>query len=102
MSSGTSLTTNSKPPLVYQTTGGGRCLLHIIRMLAVRDANRQLKLKLPEDDGYTTLAGFLMTQTGRLLEAGETVEYEDLRFTVERMNKRRIRRVRLTLPKKSL
>ncbi len=71
-------------------------------MLAVRDANRQLKLKLPEDDGYTTLGGFLMAHTGRLLEAGETIEYEDLRFTVERMDKRRIRRVRLTVPEKNI
>lgn len=67
-------------------------------MLAVRDANRQLKLKLPEDDGYTTLAGLLMAQTGRLLEAGEAVEYEGLTFRVERVDKRRIRRVRLTVP----
>ena len=70
-------------------------------MLAVRDANRQLKLKLPEDDGYTTLAGFLMAQTGQILEAGKTVEYEGLRFTVERMDKRRVRRVRLTLAEES-
>ncbi len=70
-------------------------------MLAVRDANRQLKLNLPEDDGYTTLGGFLMAHTGRLLEAGETVEYENLRFTVERMDKRRVRRVRLTVPEKT-
>ncbi|MDQ3713896.1 MAG: hemolysin family protein [Acidobacteriota bacterium] len=69
-------------------------------MLAVRDANRQLKLKLPEDDGYTTLAGFLMAQTGQILKAGETVEYEGLRFIVERIDKRRVRRVRLTLPEK--
>lgn len=69
-------------------------------MLAVRDANRQLKLNLPEDDGYTTLAGFLMAETGHLLEAGETVEYEGSRFTVERMDKRRVRRVRLALPEK--
>ncbi len=67
-------------------------------MLAVRDANRQLKLKLPEDDGYTTLAGFLMAQTGHILQAGETVEYEGLRFTVERVDKRQVHRVRLTFP----
>lgn len=70
-------------------------------MLAIHDANRQLNLNLPENDGYTTLAGFLMAQTGQILEAGETVEYEGVRFTVERMDKRRVRRVRLTLPEKS-
>lgn len=70
-------------------------------MLAVRDANRQLGLKLPEDDGYTTLASFLMAHAGRLLEAEETVEYENLNFRVERVDKRRIRRIRLTLPQES-
>ncbi|MBA3691894.1 MAG: HlyC/CorC family transporter [Acidobacteria bacterium] len=69
-------------------------------MIAIHDANRQLNLNLPENDGYTTLAGFLMAQTGQILEAGETVEYEGSRFTIERVDKRRIRRVRLTLPEK--
>jgi CBS domain containing-hemolysin-like protein len=63
-------------------------------MLAVRDANRQFGLKLPEDGSYTTLAGFLMAQTGRLLQQGETVEFEGALFTVERVDHRRIRRVR--------
>jgi CBS domain containing-hemolysin-like protein len=69
-------------------------------MLAVRDINKQLNLNLPEDDGYNTIAGFLMAQTGRLLEVGETVGYNELSFRIERNDKRRIRRVRLTLPAK--
>lgn len=64
-------------------------------MLTIRDANRQLKLHLPED-GYTTLAGFLMAQTGRLLQEGEIVEYEGMSFRVERVERRRIRRIRFT------
>lgn len=63
-------------------------------MLTVRDANRQLKLNLPEGGGYITLAGFLLAQSGRLLQEGETVEYESMRFKVERVEKRRIRRIR--------
>ncbi len=65
-------------------------------MLAVRDANRRLHLRLPEDGGYITLAGFLLAQAGRLLQEGETVEFEGLRFMVERVEKRRIRRIRFT------
>jgi CBS domain containing-hemolysin-like protein len=64
-------------------------------MLAVRDANRALKLRLPERANYTTLAGFLMDQSGRLLRAGESIEYNGARFTVERIERRRIRRIRL-------
>ncbi len=65
-------------------------------MLSVRDANRRLHLRLPEDSDYITLAGFLLTQTGRLLQVGESVEFEGARFTVERADHRRLRRIRFT------
>ncbi|MBA2340571.1 MAG: HlyC/CorC family transporter, partial [Pyrinomonadaceae bacterium] len=65
-------------------------------MLAVRDANRHLDLKIPEEAGYTTLAGFMLSQAGRLLLHGEAVDYDGARFTVERMDHRRIRRIRFT------
>jgi CBS domain containing-hemolysin-like protein len=65
-------------------------------MLAVRDANRKFKLKLPEDAGYTTLAGFLLARAGRILKQGETVEHDGASFTVERVDRHRIRRVRFT------
>ncbi len=65
-------------------------------MLAVRDANRHFKLQLPEDRSYTTIAGFLLSQAGHLLSVGETIEYDGACFTVERVDRRRIRRVRFT------
>jgi CBS domain containing-hemolysin-like protein len=65
-------------------------------MLAVRDANRQFKLDLPEDGNYTTIAGFLQARAGRLLQPGDTVEHDGARFTVERVDGRRIRRIRFT------
>jgi CBS domain containing-hemolysin-like protein len=64
-------------------------------MLSVRDANQYLKLDLPEDDGYTTIAGFLMDRAGRILRRGDTVDHERGVFEVERVEKRRIIRVRL-------
>jgi CBS domain containing-hemolysin-like protein len=64
-------------------------------MLTVRDANRQLHLDLPEDGSYTTLAGFLMAQAGRLPNEGEAIEYLGSTFKIERLEGRRIRRVRL-------
>jgi len=65
-------------------------------MLTVREANRKLNLRLPENAGYTTLAGFLLSQTGRLLHQGETVEFEGSQFSVELTDRHRIRRLRLT------
>lgn len=66
-------------------------------MLAVRDANRRLGLKLPEDESYTTIAGFLTSQAGHLLRNGEVVEYDGASFTVDQVEKRQIRRVRFSL-----
>ena len=70
-------------------------------MLTVRDANRQLNLGLPETGSYTTIAGFLLAQSGRLLQQGETVEFDGLSFTVEVVDKRRIRRIRFTPSRKN-
>jgi CBS domain containing-hemolysin-like protein len=82
--------------IVEEPTGG--YLLN--GMLTVRDANRRLDLDLPENDGYTTLAGFLLARAGHLLQQGETVESEKGYFTVERMEHRRIRLIRFTPAKK--
>jgi CBS domain containing-hemolysin-like protein len=65
--------------------------------LVIRDANRVLKLELPEHDGFTTIAGFLMAQSGRLLNEGDSINYDGRCFIVERLEGRRIRRVRLLL-----
>jgi CBS domain containing-hemolysin-like protein len=65
-------------------------------LLTVRDANRRFQLRLPENDGYTTLAGFLLARSGRLLAQGETVAYEGVSFTVERIDRRRIRQIRFS------
>jgi CBS domain containing-hemolysin-like protein len=64
-------------------------------MLSVRDANQYLKLDLHEDGGYTTIAGFLMDRAGRVLQRGDKVEHERGVFEIERVEKRRITRVRL-------
>jgi CBS domain containing-hemolysin-like protein len=63
-------------------------------MLAVRDLNRKLGLKLPEDEAYTTVAGFLLSQAGRVLEAGDEVPIKEGVFKVERLERRRIVRIR--------
>ncbi|HYN25163.1 MAG TPA: hemolysin family protein [Pyrinomonadaceae bacterium] len=66
--------------------------------LAVRDLNRRLKLLVPESEAYTTIAGFLMTAAGHVLKPGEVVKHNGLVFRVERLERRRVMRVRLELP----
>ncbi len=65
--------------------------------LAVRDMNRRLDLNLPVSEGYTTIAGFLMAEAGVVLGAGDTVPFNGHIFTVEKVNKRRIIQVRMTV-----
>jgi putative hemolysin len=63
--------------------------------LAVRDLNRRLKLSLPESETYTTIGGFLMTEAGHVLQPGEVVTHDGLLFRIERVERRRVMRVRL-------
>jgi CBS domain containing-hemolysin-like protein len=63
--------------------------------LAVRDLNRRLKLSIPESETYTTIAGFLMTEAGHVLQPGEVVKHDGLLFHIERVERRRVMRVRL-------
>jgi CBS domain containing-hemolysin-like protein len=63
-------------------------------MLAVRDANKHFGLALAEDGRYTTIAGYLLDKAGRLLRPGDRVEDVAGVFSVERVENRRISRVR--------
>jgi CBS domain containing-hemolysin-like protein len=63
--------------------------------LAVRDLNRRLELNLPGSEGYTTIAGFLMSEAGTLLSEGDTVPFNGHVFKIEKAAKRRILKVRM-------
>jgi len=63
--------------------------------LAVRDLNRRLNLNLPVSEGYTTIAGFLMSESGQILNEGEQVQFNGHVFKIEKVDKRRILSVRM-------
>jgi len=65
-------------------------------MLTVREANHVLELQIPEDASYTTIGGFLLAQAGHLMNQGESISFLNSLFTVESVDRRRIRRVRLS------
>jgi CBS domain containing-hemolysin-like protein len=65
-------------------------------MLTMREVNLRLHMSLPEDAPYSTIAGFLLAQSGRLLQQGESIVFQNFRFTVESVENKRIRRVRVT------
>jgi CBS domain containing-hemolysin-like protein len=64
-------------------------------MINIPDLANQYGIELPSDDGYETLAGFLLFELGDLPQVGTTVEHAKLRFTVLEMERNRIARVQV-------
>lgn len=63
------------------------------------DVNEKLGLDLESED-YDTLGGFVIGLLDHLPVVGEKAEYEGIRFSVERMTKKRVEMIRLLLPEK--
>jgi CBS domain containing-hemolysin-like protein len=56
----------------------------------------EMAIKVPADGAYETVAGYLMSALGRIPSVGDTVEIEDGILKVERMDGRRVDRVRFS------
>jgi putative hemolysin len=63
--------------------------------LNIRDLESQYELTLPQDEGFETLAGFVLSRLQKLPVDGESFTYEDRRFVVEKMDGHRIAQVRI-------
>jgi len=61
----------------------------------VDDLNDEFEFGLPEDEDYDTVGGFVFTQLGYIPKAGETFEYENLKFTILSAETRKIKRIRI-------
>src|SRR5579884_217105 len=61
----------------------------------IRDLDTQYGIELPSDAGFETLAGFLLFQFGAIPAEGEHINFGGRRFTITRMDGRRISRVRI-------
>lgn len=54
----------------------------------------KLAIEVPEDGSYETIAGYLMAQLGRVAQVGDEVRIESGLLRVERMEGRRVDRIR--------
>ena len=63
--------------------------------LPVKDFNRFFDSKIPEAPEYATMAGYLASLSGRLLLEGETMQYQNFIFTIEKVEGFRIVSVRV-------
>jgi CBS domain containing-hemolysin-like protein len=65
--------------------------------LPLRDLETQYQLPLPREDGYETLAGFVLSRLQKIPEGGESFVFEGRRFSVLEMEGRRIAKVKIEL-----
>jgi CBS domain containing-hemolysin-like protein len=61
----------------------------------IAEVNERLNLELPTDAGYETLAGFVLTELGRVPRRGETFQRRGREFSVLEATDRRILRLRI-------
>ncbi|MFC6755972.1 MULTISPECIES: hemolysin family protein [Haloarcula] len=66
--------------------------------LNVHEANEALGTEFPEGEEFESVAGFLMSRTGRLVDEGETVAHDGVSLTVETAENNRVLEVRVALP----
>jgi CBS domain containing-hemolysin-like protein len=63
--------------------------------LNIRDLESQHNLRLPRDEGFETLAGFVLTKLQRIPKPGDSFLYQQRRFTVLEMEGRRVETVKV-------
>ncbi len=66
-------------------------------MLRADELAEQTGFRMPEGP-YETLAGFVMAQLGHIPDVGELVEYNDWRFTVAAVERRRVEQISVQPP----
>jgi CBS domain containing-hemolysin-like protein len=61
----------------------------------IRDLESQYEIKVPQDEGFETLAGFVLSRLQKMPAGGETFDYEERHFVVEKMDGHRVASVRI-------
>lgn len=75
--------------------------IYIVKgMASIKEVNQILPLDLSEKAEYMTLAGFFLYKFGRIPKEGNVLNYKGHKFTVEKMLKRHINRLRIELGQK--
>jgi CBS domain containing-hemolysin-like protein len=80
---------------LYTHLGEGH--YHVDGALPLDELERLTGIEI-DDDEHTTVAGFLMDRSERVLEPGDEVEHYGVRYKVEEMDGRRVVRVLMTVP----
>ena len=63
----------------------------------IRELESQYQISLPRDEGFETLAGFVLTQLQKIPAVGDSFDYDGRRYTVASMDGLRVESVRIEL-----
>lgn len=74
----------------------GAAVIELDGSTNIRELASQYSIELPGDAGFETLAGFLLHKLGYIPAPGESVTYEGRTFIVDRMDRNRIARVKIS------
>ena len=61
----------------------------------VDDLNDKFELKLPEEEDYDTIGGFVLSYLGHIPKTGVSFDYKNIRFMISSAEARRIKRIRI-------
>ena len=64
----------------------------------IRDLESQYHIALPRDEGFETLAGFVLAQLQKIPATGDSFEYQGRRYTVAAMDGLRVDSVTIDVP----
>jgi len=62
----------------------------------IEEVNEALSIDLPEGEEFETIAGFVFNRAGRLVEEGESIEYDGVQIHVQQVENTRIMKARIT------
>lgn len=63
-------------------------------LVSIDEVNEKLNLKLPTEH-HDTIGGFVLNLIGNIPETGESVQFENITFTVEKIDEKRIEQIKI-------
>ena len=63
----------------------------------IRDMESQYHIELPRDDGFETIAGFMLAQLQKIPAVGDSFEYDGRHYTVATMEGLRVESVKVEI-----
>lgn len=75
----------------------GENVIQVDARVHIDDLNEHYDYGLPEGKDFDTIGGFVITQIGKVPQAGETLTWQQLRIEVLKSDERRINKLRIEL-----